>query len=188
MLTIDAATTAIIHIDLQKSNVARTLAPHPADLVVANCVRLADALRARGGAVVHVHVLVHEMLRLPADRSLRPADAPPPPPDAADFAPQAAPRAGDIVVTKRQWGAFYGTDLDQQLRRRGIGTLIMSGIATNFGVESTARQAFDQGYALIFAHDAMSSMRADLHAFSVDELFPFMGQVRATGELVAAIG
>jgi nicotinamidase-related amidase len=54
-------------------------------------------------------------------------------------------------VTKRQWGAFYATDLDQQLRRRGIRTIVLGGIATNFGVESTARAAFDRGYELVFA-------------------------------------
>ena len=45
--------------------------------------------------------------------------------------------AGDIVITKRQWGAFHGTELDLQLRRRGIRGIVLGGIATNFGVEFT---------------------------------------------------
>jgi nicotinamidase-related amidase len=68
-------------------------------------------------------------------------------------------------------GAFHGTALDQQLRRRGIRTVIMGGIATNFGVESTARAAFDHGYALVFAHDAMSSIKG-MHEFAVQSIFP----------------
>jgi nicotinamidase-related amidase len=92
-----------------------------------------------------------------------------------------------VLITKRQWGAFYGTDLDQQLRRRGIKTLVMSGIATNFGVESTARAAFDRGYELVFVEDAMSSLAADPHDFAIKELFPRMGRVRSTETLRAAI-
>jgi nicotinamidase-related amidase len=87
-------------------------------------------------------------------------------------------------VTKRQWGAFYGTELDQLLRRRGIKTLIMSGIATNYGVESTAREAFDRGYELIFAEDAMSSMSAEAHRFSSENVFRTMGRVRSTRALI----
>jgi nicotinamidase-related amidase len=94
---------------------------------------------------------------------------------------------GDVRITKRQWGAFYGTDLDLQLRRRGIRTLAMSGIATNFGVESTARAAFDRGYELVFVEDAMTSLAAEPHAFTVKELFPRMGRVRSTGEFLAAV-
>ena len=71
------------------------------------------------------------------------------PPDFAEIVPELGPEEGDIVVTKRQWGAFYGTDLDLQLRRRGIATIVLGGIATNYGVESTARDAYERGYALV---------------------------------------
>jgi nicotinamidase-related amidase len=93
---------------------------------------------------------------------------------------------GDLVVTKRQWGAFYATDLDQQLRRRSIRTIVLGGIATNFGVESTARAAFDRGYELVFAENAMSSISAEAHHFSVNNIFPLMGRVRSVEEIVTA--
>src|SRR5262249_11203344 len=64
---------------------------------------------------------------------------------------------GDVRITKRQWGAFYGTELDLQLRRRGIQTIVLGGISTNIGVESTARHAWEHGYALVLVEDAMSS-------------------------------
>jgi nicotinamidase-related amidase len=110
----------------------------------------------------------------------------PAPPEAVHLADEAHVQATDHVVTKRQWGAFYGTELDQLLRRRGIKTLIMSGIATNYGVESTAREAFDRGYELIFAEDAMSSMSAEAHRFSSENVFRTMGRVRSTRALIDA--
>ena len=74
-----------------------------------------------------------------------------------------------MVITKHNWGAFYGTELDLQLRRRGVGTIVLGGIATNFGVESTARDAYERNYALVLAEDAMTSMSADLHALAVEK-------------------
>ena len=58
------------------------------------------------------------------------------PADWADFAPEIGSLRADIVITKRHWGAFYGTELDLQLRRRGVNTIVLAGVATNFGVES----------------------------------------------------
>jgi nicotinamidase-related amidase len=97
-------------------------------------------------------------------RRCAPPGAPAPPPDASHLAPEAGVEATDIVITKRQWGAFYGTELDQLLRRRHIKTLVLGGIVTNFGVESTARAAYDRGYALVFAEDAMSGITAEAHS------------------------
>ncbi|MBN3755434.1 isochorismatase family protein [Paraburkholderia sp. Tr-20389] len=186
-LSIDPRSTALVLIDLQHSNVARQLAPHSATDVVARSVRAADALRAAGGMVVFVRVDVAQLLSLPADAPLRPRDAPAPPPQASDLVPECNVQAGDLIVTKRQWGAFYGTDLEQQLRRRGIRTIALTGIATNFGVESTARAAFDQGYELVFIEDAMSGLSADTHRFPVEHIFPRMGFVRSTEEFVSAV-
>jgi len=102
-------------------------------------------------------------------------------------APDAQVQAQDIVVTKRQWGAFYGTELDQLLRRRHIKTIVLGGIATNFGVESTARAALDRGYEVVFVEDAMSSMTADMHRFACGHVFPVMGKVRSTRHVIDAL-
>lgn len=186
-ITIDVAHTALVLIDLQHSTVARQLAPYTGEQVVGNCVLLAQEMRERGGMVVFVHVLVNEMLALPADAPLRPPGSPPPPPDASQLVPDAHVEASDIVIAKRQWGAFYGTELDQLLRRRAIRTIMLGGIATNYGVESTARAAFDRGYALLFAEDAMSSMSVEAHAFATRNLFRTMGRVRSTAHLLQAL-
>jgi nicotinamidase-related amidase len=91
-------------------------------------------------------------------------------------------------VIKKQWGAFYGTDLELQLRRRGIRTIVLCGISTCFGVESTARNAFELGYEQVFVEDAMSSRSTAEHAHTVKNIFPRMGRVRSTDVVLAAIG
>lgn len=184
----NAPCTALIAIDLQNSNLARQLAPHSPAQVLENSIRIADALRTAGGTIIWVRVDVNALPSPLADKPLsRPAGAPPAPPSASELAPSLLTHANDIVVTKRHWGAFYGTDLDLHLRRRHITTVIMAGIATNFGVESTARGAFDRAYELIFAEDAMSSISAEMHQFSNARIFPHIGKVRTTEEILAAI-
>jgi len=186
-LDIDIARTALVLIDLQNSNVRRDLAPYTAEQVVGNCVLLAGEMRDRGGMVIFVRVLVDELQLPPADAPLRKPGTPAPPPDASLLAPEAQVQAADIVITKRQWGAFYGTDLDQLLRRRNIRTIILGGIATNFGVESTARAAFDRGYGVVFVEDAMSSMQADMHKFACEHTFRVMGKVRKAQHVIDAL-
>jgi nicotinamidase-related amidase len=178
----DAKTTALVVIDLQHAIVSRETAPYSPTDVIRNVRTLADTLRARGATIVFVHVKIDEVLRLTVDHSMpRPAGGIPP--NASDLIPELGIQPSDVIILKRQWGAFYGTGLDQQLRRRGIRTIIMSGIATNMGVESTARAAFDRGYELIFAEDAMSSIGAEAHRFSTTQIFPRMGRVRSSKEI-----
>jgi nicotinamidase-related amidase len=188
-LVLDPARSALVLIDLQRGIVARETAPHPAAQVVANAARLADAFRARGGFVVLVHVDFspdrRDALKPPVDAPNPPA---PPPAGWADFVPEVGPREGDHVVTKRQWGAFYGTDLDLQLRRRGIDTLVLGGIATNYGVESTARDAFERGYAQVLVEDATTTFDADAHALALKFVFRRLARVRSTEVVLAALG
>jgi len=94
---------------------------------------------------------------------------------------------GDLHILKRQWGAFYGTELDLQLRRRGIKTIVLAGIATSVGVESTARNAWELGYDIVFAEDATSGPDAASHAHSFEKIFPRIGRVRRTAQVLAAL-
>ena len=186
-LSLKPEETALVLIDLQGGTAARQLAPHTAAEVIARSAKLADAVRAAGGTVIYVHVLLNEIVRLPADNPMQ-RSAEPPPASASELVPEAGYEPGtDVLITKRQWGAFHATNLDQVLRRKGIRTLIMAGIATNFGVESTARAAQEHGYALVFAEDAMSSMSAAWHGFSVENIFPVMGHVRRSEEIAKAL-
>lgn len=185
-ISFDIARTALVMIDLEHGIVGRQWAPYSGQQVVGNCVLLSQEMRERGGTVIFVRVLLDQLLPLPADKPSH-AGSVAPPPEASQLVPEAHVEATDIVITKRQWGAFYGTGLDQLLRRNHIRTIIMAGIATNMGVESTARAAFDRGYELVFAEDAMSSMSAEAHNFACQNLFPVMGRVRSTGHILKAL-
>lgn len=167
-LVLEPKRIALWPFDLQHAIVGRELAPHSASAVIENCVRLACALRGKGGAIVFVHVIISDVVQLPVDSPApRPAHLLP---EASQLVAELNLQEGELVVAKRSWGAFYGTDLDLHWRRRNIKTIVMGGIATNVGVESTARAAFDRAYELIFAEDAMSSMSVDMHEFSIKKI------------------
>lgn len=182
-LMLDGKTTALVLIDLQHGIVERELGPRTGLEVAATAARLASAARAAGVPVVYVHVDLNAMLALPADKPRARPDAALPP-RAMEIVPEAGYQAGtDHLVLKRQPGAFYGTELDQLLRRRGVQTVVIGGVATNLGVESTARAAVDRGYAVVFAEDAMTSMKAEMHRFCVETMFPMLGRVRAVDQI-----
>jgi nicotinamidase-related amidase len=183
------ATTALVAIDLQRGVAGMETAPHAPKDVIARSATIARTLRAAGGPIVWVRVSFAADF---SDALRQPVDAPMPrgaarPPNWDELLPELGMAPGDLVVTKRQWGAFYGTDLDMQLRRRGVRTIILTGIATNFGVESTARDAWERNYALVFAEDATSARSAADHRFAIETIFPRLGLVRPTAEVVAAI-
>jgi nicotinamidase-related amidase len=188
LLSIDSKTSALVLIDLQKGIVGREVAPHSAEKVLGNAVRLADAFRHAGATVVLVRVSSSpdgaDRVRRAVDLQW-PTGAPPPGWD--EIAPDLGPKSGDILVTKRQWGAFYGTDLDLHLRRRGIVTIVLGGIATSIGVESTARDAFEHNYGLVLVEDAMADMSAEAHEFAVKSIYPRISRVRSTEQVIEAI-
>jgi nicotinamidase-related amidase len=188
-LRFDLKSTALVLIDLQNGITRNSTEPHAAGTVISNAVQLADAFRSRDATVVLVRVA---FAADNSDRVQTPTDAPPPAyattGDWSEIVPELGPKPGDLVVTKRQWGAFYGTDLELHLRRRGITTIVLGGISTNFGVESTARDAYERAFSIIFVEDMMAAMSAEGHAFAVTKIFPRLGRVRSTADLLAALG
>lgn len=187
-LYLEPARSAIIVIDLQSGIVGMQTAPVSPGDVVKRTVRLLTMARAVGA----VRVLVHVGSEADAKDRLQPkADVPttrgPFPHDFSDLVSAVGPEEGDLVVFKRQWGAFYGTDLDLQLRRRGITTLILCGISTEFGVESTARAAYERGYHLVFVSDAMAGRTLESHENAILRIFPRIGHVRDTETVAAAL-
>jgi nicotinamidase-related amidase len=126
-MQVDAKSTVLVLIDLQKGVLAMPVAPHPATEVY--------------------------------QRSPEPLPS------------------SDLVITKRQWGAFYGTELDLQLRRRGMRSIALGGIATNIGVESTARSAAEHGYELVIPEDLCSSVSAEMHAFTFKYILPRLARI-----------
>ncbi len=187
-LIINKEKTAIVVIDLQKGIVGMPVEPHAAADVVANAAKLAQAFRKNGMPVFLVHVTPSadgkDALHPVSDAATMSA---PRAADWAEFVPEMGPEPGDFIVTKRQWGAFYGTELDLQLRRRGINTIVLCGISTNIGVESTARFAFEYGYEQIFAEDATAARSADEHEHAMKGTFMRIGRVRTTEDILSAL-
>jgi nicotinamidase-related amidase len=83
-----------------------------------------------------------------------------------------SPQPGDISVRKVRVGAFSTTDLEQQLRERGVTTLILAGISTSGVVLSTVREAMDRDYQILVLNDACADPDPQAHAFLVETLFP----------------
>lgn len=108
--------------------------------------------------------------------------------DWAEAVPELGPREGDIVVTKQQWGAFYGTDLDLQLRRRGVTQVVVTGVSTSIGVESTVRAALEHGYHVTIVTDAVTGMDAGSHTNSIEKIFPRLGETDTTEAIVKLLG
>jgi nicotinamidase-related amidase len=185
MITLDPATTALVLIDLQKGIVGREVAPRPGAYVLQNAIGLANRFREAGAPVVLVNVAwspdMKDALKQPVDQAFQ---APPGgiPPEFFELADGLA-QPGDLRITKRQWGAFYGTEMELQLRRRGVQTIVLGGIATNIGVESTARDAYERGFAIVLAEDLCASQSAEMHAFAIGNILPRISRVVQSEDL-----
>jgi len=186
--TLDPPKSALILVDLQNIVVGRTLAPYTgADVVIRGAI-LGTAFREKGATVVYITVDMSNFLNPITDSPGRDPNAPAPPPNALEIALGAGFQEGDLHVTKRYWGSFIGTDLEAQLRSRGVDTVAIGGIATNYGVESTAREAAGLGFNVVLVEDAMTSLSAEMHQFPVTSIFPRLGRVRSSEQVIAALG
>ena len=185
-LSIDKKKTALVVIDLQKGILAFPAAPNASKDVVTNCAKIIKSFRSNHMPVFLVHVNSNEYTSLnpKADFSMNPGTLPK---DWAEFVPELGKDKDDIIITKHQWGAFHDTGLDMQLRRRKIDTIVLCGIATSYGVESTARDAYELGYHQVFPEDAMTSLNAEEHKSTINNIFPKMGLVRKTTDVLAAL-
>jgi len=167
LLALDPTRSALVLVDLMDRIVALPLEPRKGTEVLSAAEELATAFRSAGAPVVLVRVERPGLAEQPPGSGL-----------VAGLA-----RDGDIEVVKRTIGGFQGTDLDERLRERGVRTLVFGGIATNLGVESTARAAGDLGYDLVFVEDAMAAFTAAEHEASARLDFPRLGTVVRTTEV-----
>jgi nicotinamidase-related amidase len=176
--------TALVVIDLQKG-VAALPAAHSIADVAANAARLAAAFRARGLPVVLVRATGIAPGR--TERSFSRRGTPRPPADAADLLPELNRQDGDHEILKQTWGAFVRTGLDEHLKGLGVTQVVVAGVATSFGVESTARQAYEHGYHVTLATDAMTDFSAEAHENSVVRIFPSLGETGTTDEVLKLV-
>jgi nicotinamidase-related amidase len=172
------STAALVVIDLQKG-VTGMPTVHPIAEIIERTAKLAHAFRERGLPVVLVNVSGGAPGRTDAQRpqfSL--------PPDWTDLVPELEAHPSDHLVTKQRWGAFLGTDLHDYLRQRGATQIVLTGVATSIGVESTARSAYDYGYNVALVVDAMTDRDADAHRHSVEKIFPRLGETATTADVL----
>jgi nicotinamidase-related amidase len=179
MIELDPRTSALVLIDLQKGILANALAPVTSQELLTRGQALAERFRAARATVVLVNVAFSadggDMLRQRVDQA-SPVPVGGFPAGWNEF-PPGLMQAGDLQITKRQWGAFYGTELDLQLRRRGVRTIVLGGVATQIGVESTARQAYERGYELLIVKDATTSSVAEGHEMSMKHIMPRLARI-----------
>ena len=191
-LILDPRSTALVLIDLQNGILSQALTPHDVGTVTKNSLALAKTFLEKQAPVVAVNVAFStDYGDTPPKLTDQPMQLPPGglPAGWADLIPELDALPGLLRVTKRQWGAFFGTELDIQLRRRGITTLVVSGVSTPIGVEQTVREAWQHNYNVVVAEDASASIGdAGTHDYSITKLMPRIARIRSTAEILAALG
>jgi nicotinamidase-related amidase len=170
--------TALIIVDLQKGIIGLPVI-HPIGDIIELARALADAFRERSLPVVLVNVAGGA-----SGRTEQPRQTDPRQDGWTDLIPELNQQPGDIVVTKRTWGAFASTDLDTQLKARGVTQVVIAGVATGTGVEATARQAYEQGFNVTLAVDAMTDRRSEAHDYSIKNVFPRLGETGTSQEII----
>jgi nicotinamidase-related amidase len=178
--TLDAR-PALLVVDLQKGIVGLPTA-HPMADVVRHAARLADAFRSHGLPVVLINVDGGAPGR--AEQSRRVTELPA---GWTDLIPELNRQPSDHLVTKRTWGAFTNTGVEKHLRQSGVTQVVIAGVATSAGVESTARHAHELGFNVALAVDAMTDMSAEAHHNSITRIFPRLAETGTTQQIVALL-
>lgn len=173
--------SALIVIDLQQGHAGAPLA-HPFADVVARSAELAKAFRQRGLPVVLVSVA-----GAPPGRTDSGATHPSLPDGFADLLPELDQQPGDIVLTKYARSGFTGTGLAETLRGLGVTQVVITGVSTSGGVESTARDAHEQGFNVTLPVDAMADSRPDRHEHSLTRVFPRIAETGTTADVLTAL-
>jgi nicotinamidase-related amidase len=173
--------TALIVVDLQKGIINSPFI-HPVAGVIERTRALLDAFRRRNLPVVLVNVTGGAPGRTEQPRRFSTF-----PEGFTDLIPELDRQAGDIVVTKRTWGAFASTDLEAQLKASGVTQVVVTGVATGTGVEATARQAYEQGFHVTLALDAMTDLRPEAHEYSLASVFPRLGETGSTLDILTLL-
>jgi nicotinamidase-related amidase len=170
--------TALIVIDLQKG-ITQLATVHPMSDVLDRAASLANAFREERLPVVLVNVIggAPGRTEMPRPSGERPSDW-------SELVPELFQQPDDIVISKSTWGAFTGTALDALLKERGVTNVVLCGIATSIGVESTARQAYELGFNVTIAVDALTDRDVDAHHNSVVRIFPRLGETATTAEII----
>lgn len=173
--------TALLVVDLQKGIVAMPAA-HPVAEVVEKAAALLEAFRRHHLPVVLINVDAPAPGRTDAPPRIREFPA-----GWTDLVPELNPQPTDHRVTKRSWGAFTTTGLDAYLKSEGVTQVVVIGVATTAGVESTARHAHELGYHVTLAIDAMTDMSLEAHTNSITRIFPRLAETGTTQQILTLL-
>jgi nicotinamidase-related amidase len=191
MSELDPSRTALLVMDYQQGILNRIEDP---DALAAKARTAIDTLREAGATIGYVRVAFTEaeLEAMPETAGMARVKAMPAGSMAVD-APatqvdeRVAPADGDIVVRKVRVGAFGTTDLDQQLRARGVDTLVLAGISTSGVLLSTVRDGYDRDYRLLVLADASADPEPGVHEFLTETLFPRQAEVIEVADLEALL-
>lgn len=175
--------TALVLVDLQQATIGRTPMAHSAPEVIGRAAALAAAFRQRGLTVVLVNHAGNPVGRTQYGQGGGSDWRP----ELTELMPGLGADTSDLRVTKRSWGAFATTDLDARLKSLGVTQVVLAGVATSYGIESTAREAYDLGYHVTIAADAVTDPTPEGHRHSLDRVFPALGQAGTTAEIIALL-
>ncbi len=103
----------------------------------------------------------------------------------AEIAPELAPLETDVMVPKHRWNSFFQTHLELSMRVRGLDTIVLAGGSTDVGIASTAFAARDLDIGLVVVRDCCYSARGNNNEFFLERVFPRMGRVMDTDEVIA---
>jgi nicotinamidase-related amidase len=177
-LTILDPQTALIVVDLQKG-LRNIPSLHPIAGVIDYSCQLIEAFRKRRLPVVLVNVTGTAPGRTEEPRRHRELPA-----NFSELIPELDPQPDDILITKRTWGAFANTGLEAQLKANSVTQVVLTGVATGTGVEATARQAYETGFNVTIAVDAVTDVRAEAHEYSLKHVFPRLGETGSTQDIL----
>ncbi|QOY90966.1 cysteine hydrolase family protein [Paludibaculum fermentans] len=174
--------TALLVIDLQQGLVTGNFI-HPIAEVINRTRALIDVFRVK-----HLPVaLVNVAGRPPGRTEQGPRVSAPFSAGWTDLLPQLDQQPDDLLVTKRSWGAFATTDLERRLKAQGVTQVVVTGIVTSGGVEATARQAYEQGFHVTLALDAITDIRKEAHEYSISNVFPRLGETGSSQEIISLL-
>ena len=176
----DAGAAPVV-IDLQEGILALPKV-HPATAVLSASASLATAFRRRFRSVALVTAV-----GIAPGRTEKSHDRGGLPTDWFNLAPELGLAPNDLLIAKRRWGAFTNTDLEARLRAMDVTQLVLAGITTSIGVEPTARHAYELGFNVALAVDAMTDVDQGTHADSVERIFPALGETGSAADIISLL-
>jgi nicotinamidase-related amidase len=203
LFTLDITTTALVIVDMQNDfvRVGAPMEVPDARATIATHQQLLEVWRRRQAPVIYTKFIAGPRRTLMWNWS--PQLAPPvcscwpgyrrfytdvqQELDCADIIGELYPHAGDMVVEKYGYGAFYNTTLSDRLRALSVDSVVITGTVTQICVDETARGAFNHGFKALTVADAVSSFAPDLHAATLKNLAMKFGRVGTAAEVVAEV-